>query len=406
MQGKLDFSYFPKANHKIDFGFSSILHRLSPGNLRPRDNSEVIPEMMEDEKAVESAVYVGDNFDLGPNLSVYLGLRYSFYHYLGPKTIYSYADGTPKSNASIVDTTSFTSNEVITNYHGPEFRFSARYTLDPTSSLKLSYHRMRQYIHVLSNTTAISPTDTWKLSDPHIKPQVGDQVSLGYYRNFRNNTIETSVEVYYKTVQDVLDFKGGASLILNETIEQDLLSAFNKSYGVEFLIKKTLGKLDGWISYTYARSLNQVEGDSFEETINDGEFFPANFDKPHSLNVIANYKITRRVNVSGSFTYSTGRPVTYPVAKYRFRDTERIFYSQRNEFRIPDYIRLDLSLQVEGNHKVDKPAHSSWSFALYNVLGRRNAYSVFFLSEAGEVNGYKLSVFGSAIPTITYNFRF
>ena len=404
--GKLDFSYFPKGNNKLDFGIATVLHELEPGNQVPINNSEIVPVSLEPEKALESAVYIGDNFDINSKLSVYLGLRYSFYQYLGPKTVYGYLQGVPKSPATLVDTTQFSKNEVIQNYHGPEYRFSARYTLDPNSSIKLSYNRMRQYIHVLSNTTAISPTDTWKLSDTNIRPQVGDQVALGYYRNFRNNSIETSVEVYYKTIEDVLDYKGGAQLILNETIEQDLLSAFNRSYGVEFLIKKKVGKLDGWISYTYSRSLNRVDGDFAEETINDGEFFPANFDKPHSLNVIANYKFTRRVNISSSFTYSTGRPVTYPVAKYRFRNSERVYYSERNEFRIPDYIRLDLSLQVEGNHKVDKPAHSSWSFAVYNLLGRRNAYSVFFLSEQGDVNGYKLSIFGSAIPTITYNFRF
>ncbi|MCA6073984.1 TonB-dependent receptor [Fulvivirga sedimenti] len=407
VNGKLDFSYFPSEKHKVDFGASVLRYDILPGEQVPLNpESDIVPIRLEDEAALESAVYVGDNFDLSDRLSLYLGLRYSFYQYLGPRTVFSYRDGFPKSSSTLTDTTQYGKNDVISRYHGPEYRLSARYTLNRFSSLKLSFNRSRQYIQTLSNTTAITPTDTWKLSDPHVKPQVGDQVALGYYRNFRNNSIEGSIEVYYKTIQDVLEYKGGAKLILNPVIEQDLLTAMNKSYGVEFLLKKKVGKLDGWISYTYSRSLNRVDGESSEERINNGEYFPSNFDKPHSLNVIGNFKFSRRVNVSGSFVYSTGRPITYPVAKYFFNGSERVYYSGRNEFRIPDYLRLDISLQLEGNHKVDKPAHSSWSFAVYNLLGRKNAYSVFFVAEQGEVNGYKLSVFGSAIPTITYNFNF
>ncbi len=407
MNGKLDFSYFPSEKHKVDFGVSVLRYDILPGEQLPlTPESDIVPITLEDEAALESAVYVGDNFDLTDRLSLYLGLRYSFYKYLGPKTVYSYREGFPKSSSTLTDTTEFGKNDVITRYNGPEYRLSARYTLNPMSSIKISFNRSRQYIQTLSNTTAITPTDTWKLSDPHVKPQVGDQFALGYYRNFRNNSVEGSVEVYYKTIQDVLEYRGGAKLLLNPVIEQDLLNGRNKSYGIEFLLKKKVGKLDGWISYTYSRSLNQVDGQTSEERINNGKYFPSNFDKPHSLNVIANFKFSRRVNVSGSFVYSTGRPVTYPVAKYYFNGSERVYYSRRNEFRIPDYLRLDLSLQLEGNHKVDKPAHSSWSFAVYNLLGRKNAYSVFFVAEQGEVNGYKLSVFGSAIPTITYNFNF
>ena len=194
--------------------------------------------------------------------------------------------------------------------------------------------------------------------------------------------------------------------MLNNHIETDLLNGNNKSYGVEFLLKKKAGKLNGWISYTYSRSFNKVIGSNPEETINEGAYFPTNFDKPHSLNLIFNYKFNRRVDVSSNFVYSTGRPITFPVARYILGNSERLFYSNRNEFRVPDYIRLDVSLQVEGNHKVNKPAHSSWSFSVYNVLGRKNVYSIYFISEGGRVQGYKLSVFGTAIPTVTYNFKF
>ncbi len=229
---------------------------------------------------------------------------------------------------------------------------------------------MRQYIHMLSNTTSISPTDIWKLSDTQVLPQLGDQISLGYYRNFKNNTIEGSVEGYYKNINNLLDFKSGAQLILNEQIETDIVSGLGKSYGVEVLLKKKTGKLNGWISYTYARAMIKVDSEYLSETINQGEFYPASYDKPHSLNVLSNWKFSRRLSLSGNLSYSTGRPITYPIAKYYYIGTERLHYSERNQYRIPDYFRLDLSLNVEGNHKVKKLNHSSWTFAVYNITGK------------------------------------
>jgi hypothetical protein len=259
---------------------------------------------------------------------------------------------------------------------------------------------------MLSNTTSISPTDIWKLSDTYINPQVGDQYSLGLYKNFKNNTIEGSVEGYYKTINDLLDFKSGAQLILNEQIETDVISGFGKSYGLEFLLKKKTGKLNGWLSYTYSRALIQVDSEFASETINKGEFYPASYDKPHSLNVLANWKFSRRFSISSNLAYSTGRPITYPVASYYYGGTERLHYSERNQFRIPNYFRWDISINVEGNHKIRKLNHSSWTFAIYNLTGRDNAYSIYFVSQRGDVKGYQLSIFAEAIPTITYNFRF
>lgn len=405
--GKIDFSYFPNSNHRIDFGVSSIYYDLEPGTMVPLGESSLINEiLLENEQGMESAIYLGDKYDISPRLSLYAGLRYSYYQYLGPKTVNQYAEGGPLEPSTKIGETTYGSGEVIQSDHGPELRFSARYSLTDESSLKLSYNRMRQYIHMLSNTTSISPTDIWKLSDNYFKPQIGDQVSLGYYRNFKNNTIEGSVEGYYKTIDNLLDFKSGAQLILNEELETDVVSGQGKSYGLEFLLKKKTGKLNGWVSYTYSRALIKVDGEFITETVNDGEYYPASFDKPHSFNLLSNWKFSRRFSVSGNLTYSTGRPITYPVAKYYYRDTERLHYSHRNQFRIPNYFRLDLSINVEGNHKVRKLNHSSWTFAIYNVTGRDNAYSVYFVSQDGEVNGYKLSIFAEAIPTITYNFRF
>ncbi len=407
LNAKIDFSYFPNSKHKIDFGISSIYYGLEPGTLKQNGNNSLITDIiLENEQGLESAVYLGDKYDISPRLALNFGLRYSFYNYLGPQTVNKYAPDGPIEEGTKIGETTYGERENIQTYQGPEIRFSARYSMNDESSLKLSYNRMRQYIHMLSNTTSISPTDIWKLSDTYVKPQVGDQVSLGIYRNFKNNTIEGSIEGYYKTIEDILDFKSGAQLVLNDHVETDIVSGMGKSYGIEFLLKKKTGKLNGWVSYTYSRALIKVDGQYNGETINNGEFFPASYDKPHDFTVISNWKFSRRFSVSGNLTYSTGRPITYPVAKYNFGGTERLHYSERNQFRIPDYFRLDLSISLEGNHKVKKLNHSSWTFAIYNVTGRDNAYSIYFVSENGKVKGYKLSIFAEAIPTITYNFRF
>lgn len=404
---KMDFSYFPTNRHKMDFGISSILYGIEPGSLTPKgDLALTIPEILEPEQGIESAVYFGDVFDVTPSFSLYLGLRYSIYNSLGPKTVRIYSDNLPIDDDNVVDIREYGSYENIQTYHGPEFRFSTRYDLGSNSSVKLGFNRMRQYIHMLSNTTSISPTDIWILSSKYIEPQIGDQLSLGYFRNFKNNAIESSVEIYYKNIENLLDFKNGALLLMNENIETEIIKGKGRSYGAEFLVKKKSGKLNGWMSYTYSRALIKAESKYSGESINNGEYFPASYDKPHNVNVLSNYKFSRRISVSGYLAYSTGRPITYPVAKYYYGNSARLHYSDRNQFRIPDYFRLDLSINLEGNHKVKKLNHSSWTFSVYNVTGRDNVYSIYFVSEDGKINGYKLSVFANPIPTITYNFKF
>ncbi|MDW7693877.1 TonB-dependent receptor [Flammeovirgaceae bacterium SG7u.111] len=404
---KADFSYYPNNKHKIDFGFGAIKYDLNPGIKEPRgEESKVSRKALEEENAVEAAVYISDVFDISPSISLSYGLRYSFYRFLGPKSVYTYPDGAPRELENIQDTILYGSGDKIKDYSGPEYRLSLRYMLDPSTSFKLSYGRTRQYLSMITNTAAISPTDTWKLSDSHIRPQVGDQVSLGLYKNLRYSTIETSVEVYYKKTDDILDYKNGAELLINEHVETDLINAEGQSYGAEFLIKKKSGKFNGWVSYTYSRSLIRSKSSYASEIINGGEYFAANYDKPHDFTMVANYKFFRRFNASANISYSSGRPYTVPVGKYTFRDTERIHFSNRNELRIPDYFRLDLSLNLEGNHKSTKPAHGSWTLSVYNVTGRKNAYSIFFRTEDGEVKGYQLSIFAQPIPTLTYNFKF
>jgi len=259
---------------------------------------------------------------------------------------------------------------------------------------------------MLSNTTAIAPTDIWKLSDAYIKPLIGDQISIGFYHQLPRRSLEISVETYYKWMQNFLDYKGGAELIQNHHIETDILNARGKAYGIEFMLKRVVGKVNGWVSYTYSRSFVQTRGLSEVETINRGEYYPSNYDKPHAVNFIGNYKFNRRVNMSLNVVYATGRPITLPIAKYTADGVERLIYSDRNQYRIPDYFRTDFSINIEGNHKTKKLIHGFWSLSVYNLTGRRNAYSVYFTSQNGVINGYKLSIFGSPIPTLTYNFRF
>ncbi|WP_181308104.1 TonB-dependent receptor [Rufibacter sp. XAAS-G3-1] len=402
-----DFNYFLNSKHTLDFGASSILYNISPGSLTPvGGESLVMPDILQREKALESALYVSDQFDISPRLSVYVGLRYSIFNALGPREVYTYAPNVPKTESTILDTVSYGGGKALATYQGPEYRFSARFGLTDHSSVKMSFNRMRQYIHMLSNTASMSPTDTWKLSDANVKPQVGDQIALGYYQNFRANTIELSVEGYYKKMKDFLDYRNGANIILNHHIETDVANAEGKAYGVEVMLKKLTGKLNGWVSYTYSRTLVRLNNTQVSEVINKGEFYPSNVDKPHDFTLISNYRFSQRFSSSFNFTYSTGRPITLPIAKYQDGNATRIFYSDRNEYRVPDYYRVDFALNIEGNHKVQKLAHSSWTLAVYNLTGRKNPYSVYFRTEEGKVKGYKLSIFGQPIPTITYNFKF
>jgi len=400
-----DLNYSLNGKHTLTAGVASTQYNILPGNYRPLGSeSQVYQNKVQRERGLESAVYVADNFDITQDLSVYAGLRYSFYQSLGPRDVFFYGEGGVPDADAIVDTVHYNSG-LIAKYGGLEPRVTIRYSLSNTASLKFSYNRTRQYIQMLSNSTAITPTDIWKLSDTYIEPQVGDQLSLGFYKNLRGQTIQTSIEGYYKWMKNTLDFKGGADLILNHHIETDVLPTNGKAYGLEVLIKKTSGKVNGWISYTYSRSLLKTAIES-PEAVNNGNYYPSNYDKPHALNFIGNYKFNQRINISLNVTYSTGRPITVPITKYEVGETLRMYFSERNASRIPDYFRTDFSINIEGNHKTKKLAHSSWTLAVYNLTGRENAYSVYFVSEGSEIKGYKLSIFARPIPTVTYNFKF
>jgi hypothetical protein len=404
---RFDFAYSANSSHTIDFGINSIYYQSHPGSFTPvGDKSLVVPDHVQAEQGLESAAYLGDRWSISSKLSLDAGIRYSIFNYLGAHDVYSYVPGEPRQESTTTDTTSYAKNKNIKTYQGPEYRIALRYSLSDNASLKLSYNTLRQYIHLLSNTTTISPTDIWKLSDPNIQPQTGEQYSLGYYQNFKSNTIETSVEVYYKQMHNYLDYKSGASLIMNHHIETDVLTTRGKAYGVEVMVKKLSGKLNGWVSYTYSRTLLQQDDPLAGELINHGNYYPANFDKPHNVNFIGNYRINHRFSISLNVVYSTGRPITLPIAIYDLGGSQRVYYSDRNQFRVPDYFRSDVSMNIEGNHKIKKLKHSSWTIGVYNLTARKNPYSIYFVEENGVIKGYKLSIFGTAIPSITYNFKF
>ncbi|MGB3342447.1 MAG: carboxypeptidase-like regulatory domain-containing protein [Aequorivita sp.] len=406
-QAKLNFNFKINKKHQLKYGISSKLYIIDPGSISPiGNNSDVLAKVIDREKGLESAIYLADLFEISDKLLLDVGLRYSMYAALGEATQNVYAEGVPKNDGSIEEVRTYDNNEVIKTYGGPEFRVSARYLLGNDFSVKAGVNRTIQYLHLLSTNTTQSPTDIWKLSDLNVEPQRATQYSLGFFKNILEKDLEFSLEGYYKTMDDLLDYKIGAQLILNDNLEQELLQGEGKAYGVELLIKKNKGRFNGYIGYSYSRSLVKLNSQIKQERVNNGEYFPANYDKPHDFSVVANYKLTKRFSFSGNFTYQTGRPITYPIGRYYFAGEEQVLYSDRNQYRIPDYFRLDLGVNIEGNHKLKKLAHSFVNISVYNVLGRNNPYSVFFVTEEGQIKAYKTSIFSVPVPTITYNFKF
>ncbi len=393
--------------HALNYGVSAKYYSVNPGSIEPLNGqSDIQNVFIDEEQALEGALFVGDEYEVSERFSVNLGLRYAFFAALGAATQRTYLADSPRNESTVQDTISYDSGEVIKTYGGPEARISARYLLTPDFSIKASFNNSYQFIHTLSNNTTVSPIDTWKLSDANIRPQTGYQATLGLYKNLKDNEYELSLEGFYKNFNDVLDFKTGANLFLNENVETEVLQGDGKAYGIEFLATKNKGDFNGWLAYTYSRSLYRFDSPFSEERINNGEFFPSNFDRPHDVSLIANYKLTRRFSFSANFVYQTGRPVTYPIGTFRFNNADFVAFSNRNEFRIPDFYRLDLGVNIEGNHKKQKLAHSFVTISVYNVLGRNNPYSVFFVTENGEVKALQSSIFAIPIPSITYNFKF
>ena len=404
---KADFSYFlPRQEYR--FGASITNYGFQLGEVMPTSEySQISPYQVQPEQSLETALYWNHEYEFGPRLTLTYGLRYSMFTNYGKSSVFQYEEGVPKKQRTITDTLYYNGLEPIKTYQGLEPRFSVKYSLSEMSSLKLGYNRMRQYIHLIFNTSAASPIDIWKTSNTYIKPQIGDQVSLGYFRNFSQNQYETSIEGYYKQINNMLDYKNGATLFLNPAIESDLLPGIGKAYGVEFIINKTAGRLTGLMSYTYARTLLKINGVTEEEKVNRGEWYAANYDKPHTLNIVSSYQVKKRITFSANFTYSTGRPASVPLSYYIVGPFRVPNYGDRNSYRLPAYHRLDLSWSILTNHRKNKKWEGSWNISVYNVYGRKNPYSVFFKHISGAPpQTYQLAVVGVPLPSISYDFKF
>ncbi len=410
---KADFTFFPNPNNTVSFGVNSIFYNFSPGNAQGLGDVTIFDQVkVQSEQATELAVYISKEQSITPLLSVQYGLRYSYFMNLGARDVFLYTDGNPTSEEAIIDTKTYGKGEIIKDYGGIEPRLAVNYTFSEKTSVKAGYNRMRQYLHLVSNTTAATPLDIWTPAGKYVKPATVDQYSLGYFRNFGNNTYQASVEVYFKQYRDLLDYKNNAQLLLSEHIETELLQGDGRAYGLEIQIEKVKGDLTGWISYTLSRSELQVQG------INNGDYYPSNYDKTHDITVVAQYSLSEKWQFGGNFTLMTGRPITYPDSRYVYEGITVPNYTNRNGARTPSYNRLDLSATLTPQKKKDKVLffinrpdswQSSWTFSIYNAYGRRNPYSIFFRQDEDNpqiTEAYRLSIFGSVIPGITYNLTF
>ena len=409
---RLDWLFIPKperrtATHRLEFGGSLTGYSLLSGAIAPTgDNSNINTLTLPTEQAREWAGYFSEEWTPFRVLSVQVGVRYAQFTNVGPGVAYQYAEGQPRTRESITDTLRYGSGQAVAHYGGWEPRLTIRANLTPNSSLKVSYNRTRQFLHLISNTTAISPVDFWKVSDALVPPQVADQFAVGYFHNFGENQYETSVEVYHKTLQNLVEYRNGATLLLNPTLDADLLRGQGRAYGVEVSVQKTRGLLTGLIAYTYSRTLARVPSPYPSVQINGGEWYPSTFDRPHNLTIATQWKWSRGWTFGTNFVYTSGRPTTYPDGTYRLNGAKVLDYSQRNADRIPDYHRLDVSFSKDGRRTVGQRHYSHWSISFYNVYGHKNPYSIYFQRVNTTTRSYQLSVFGTVIPSISWNFTY
>ena len=397
---------YPTPN-TLSYGLSVQHYNVQGGKYEPvGEESWIKGDQLEREKALESAAYVDYEMSLTEKLTVSAGLRYSMFNALGPRDVNYYDDDELPSEGTLLETRRETG--IIKTYHAPELRLSARYALQENLSLKAGFNTMHQFIHKVSNTSIMSPTDIWKLSDLNIKPQNGWQVAAGIYHETPDKKYEFSAEVYYKHIGDYLNYRSSAVLLMNHHLETDVISTKGKAYGVELQAKKPLGKLNGWVSYTFARSFLRQDDKRVATPLNNGDWYPSEYDRPHEVKAVLNFKFTERYSLSSNFNYATGRPTTIPAGKYFDTHSHRYMphYTDRNSYRIPDYMRLDLAFNIEPTHKLTSFLHTSFSVGVYNALARRNAYNIYYVTEGSDIQGYKLSVFGTAIPYVSLNIRF
>ena len=412
--GSYDFKWHPHPRHNAEIGFKAIQNKISPGEITPMEEISLIEKrILSDEKIVEWATYIGEEFEVLPQFSISAGLRYSHFSNIGTPIVYIYEENKPRLPENAIDSIRFQSNEISKSYAGIEPRFSMNYDLDMNTSLKFNFQRTRQYVFQLSNNAVISPAETWKAADYHLKPLISDQIALGLENDSWLKNIDFSVETYYKNLQNLIEYKNGASLIMNEHIETALIPTKGYSYGIELSAKKSVGRLTGYMSYTFSRTIRKNISQFEEDLFWNGKYYPSIYDKPHDLSVTTTYNISRRWKFSGNFVFISGRPVTLPELKYQYGGETLVYYSDRNKYRMPPYHRLDLSITLDENLSKKRMWKGSWTLSVYNFYGRNNPYSIYYRKAApGEANNYrqyslyKLSVIGIPVPSLTYNFKF
>lgn len=403
---KPDFTFYITPNNQLTFGGQYIYYDTRPGKATAISEGEMTDISLESRYADESALYVGNELKFGDRVSLQYGVRYSYFRSLGPGTEYQYAEiEKGKRKEPIFPGTEYKKGDVIKSYGNLEPRAALNIGITSNASIKASYNRTSQYLHLLSNTAASSPLDVWTLSGINIKPEKADQVALGWFQNFSDNTYEASVEVYYKKMYNQIDYVPASDLLLNEYFAGDLLFGKGRAYGAEFYVKKNKGRLTGWVSYTLSRTERKVE------SVNNDDWFPARFDKPHNITAVAIYELTKRLTLSSNFTIQSGTPATFPTNRYTVGGIiiGNNYNGARNNSRIPAYHRLDLAATLKAKRKLFKVGEGEWVFSVYNVYNRRNPFSVY--TRINEDNPLKTeavrySVIGNFIPSITYNFKF
>lgn len=395
VNAKQEFQFFPNPNHNFRFGINSIYHTIVPGQINAAEGSGINSLKLQDRYAWENALYASDDWKVNDHFNINYGLRISSFSALGSGDFYSY-----NAAGDVTDTTRYSSGQFVKTYFNLEPRLSMSYVLNSASSLKAGYARNTQYLHLISNSTSTTPTDLWIPSSANTKPEISDQVSVGYYRNFFDNVLEFSVETYYKTMQNQIDYRNGANTQGNDKIEGELLTGKGRAYGIEFLLKKKTGRFTGWVGYTLSRTERKIDG------INDNNWYVARQDRTHDVSVVGIFDLTKRWSLSATWVYSTGNAVTFPSGKYFIDGQVEYLYTSRNGYRMPAYHRLDLG--ATWTKKRSDRRESSWSFSLYNAYGRENAYTIDFRqseTDPTKTEAVQTSLF-RWIPSVSYNFKF
>jgi len=407
---KYNFIWHPSPIHNVHSGINLIHYKNNPGEISPyADTTIIASDRINTEKALEGALYASDEFTVLPGVTLNLGVRYSRFSYLGPTTVLLYDESQTKTPETVTGTLEFGNNEVVKTHQGFDPRFAFNYETPSSYSLKMSYQRTRQYINQISNSAVISPAEIWKTSDYHLEPLINDQLTIGLSNNNFLKEYQFSAEAYYKQLQNLIEYKNGAKVIMNKHLETDLIPSDGFSYGLELSLTKKQGRLTGWMNYTYSRTKRKTNGEFDEEQINAGKYYPSIYDKPHDLSVVATYNMSRRWRVSGNFVFISGRPVTLPEISYQYEGQTLVYYSDRNKYRMPPYHRFDLSVTFDENLRKKRMWKGSWTLSVYNLYGRKNPYSVYYRKSTGgdsTTSLYKLSVIGVPVPSLTYNFTF